>query len=60
MPLWEPSFLHVWMLAVGGFTGLGVYGLVSGCVMGVDLGIVALWGWLTRAVCEWSVLCRGL
>ena len=26
----------------GGFTGLGVYGLVSGCVMCVDLGVRAL------------------
>ena len=34
--------------------------LVSGCVLGVDLGVVASWGWLTRAVCEWGVLCRGL
>lgn len=61
VPLREYSFLLCVDVGMsGGFTGLGVYGLVSGCVVCVDLGVGALQGWLTRAVCEWGVLCLGL
>lgn len=58
MGVLTPSCVDAGVL--GGFTGLGVCELVAGCAVGVDLGIVGLWGWLTRAVCEWGVRCRGL
>lgn len=57
--LYGSTHSRVWMLACGGFTGLGVCELMLGmCRVGADLGIVGLWGWLTRAVCEWGVRCH--